>query len=123
MNSTKHKIVERSFFGIKYKQQTLTGDDIGKPTSAYTFPIPHPMFPPLNTNDCEKIDSFKNDFAEWDEWTGSRYVRRANPNTQPMKWVNGFWPWESHHVKNQDYNPKAKGICRSCAVTGEWFAL
>lgn len=52
---------------------------------------------------CKDIDLFKNKFAYWDEWTGSRYERVTNPN--PIRVVDNY------------------SVCRSNPVTGQWYEL
>lgn len=51
----------------------------------------------------EAVDSFKEQFQFWDEWSGSQFVRRENPR-QTRKTVTG-------------------SVCRSNPVTGFWEAL
>lgn len=48
-------------------------------------------------------ETFKKQFAFWDEWTGGRYERVENP--------------EAHLVKDRF------SVCRKNAVTGEWETL
>lgn len=48
-------------------------------------------------------DLFKSKFGYWDEWSGSRFVRRENPDPQTYT--------------------DLKAVCRSCPVTGEWKPL
>lgn len=51
----------------------------------------------------EKVDTFKEQFQFWDEWSGSQFVRRENPRPR-SRTVTG-------------------AVCRSNAVTGYWEAL
>ena len=52
----------------------------------------------VNSAELDRLDAYKNKFAELDEWSGSRFIRRDNPNA----------------------NKDAKGILRSNPVTGIW---
>jgi hypothetical protein len=52
---------------------------------------------------CKDQDNFKNNFAFWDVWTGSRYERQENPDTRTVK--------------------DRYSVCRSNPVTGEWEKL
>ena len=63
------------------------------------------QYQPNKLKNIDDINAFKNEFAYWDEWTGSRYVRRLNPNPKRIK---------------RGLEVPRKGTCRSNAVTGEW---
>lgn len=51
----------------------------------------------------QDVDNFKSQFQFWDEWSGSRFVRRENPE--------------------QTDKTQPGTVCRSNPVTGFWEAL
>lgn len=51
----------------------------------------------------QDVDSFKSQFQYWDEWSGSRFVRRENPRP--------------------NHKTQSGTVCRSNPVTGFWEAL
>jgi len=57
----------------------------------------------FNLVDSEKVDRIKSKYEYWEEWSGSRFIRRLNPN--PTK------------------ETVAGSVCVSDPVTGEWKAL
>ena len=56
-----------------------------------------------NSKQMQDVDTFKEQFQFWDEWSGSRFVRRENPR--------------------QTRQIQTGTVCRSNPVTGFWEAL
>lgn len=67
--------------------------------------------------ELEAQDGFKIKFEYWDEWTGSRFVRRKNPYIGMSK---------EELIRNGISNlPKIENgsVCRSNPVTGYWETI
>lgn len=68
-------------------------------------------------------DEFKSKFEFWDEWSGSRWVRRRNPVEDMLDKMNAM-ERTGHMVSHGIKERATKGaICRSNPVTGNWEAI
>ena len=73
----------------------------------YKQSLPKTLSMFASSKEIEDIEHFKNKFHYWDEWSGSRFIRRENPNLGTAK----------------GNKIELGTVCRSNPVTGYWEAF
>jgi hypothetical protein len=73
------------------------------------------------TQTTAQRNEIKRTAAYWDEWSGSRYVRRINPILEMDRgeFMQSCWS----RPGDVALPIIREVIIRSCAVTGDWFQL